>query len=227
MTDATVTDRTAIPDSVLAELTSSFGLEEVRGRAYLADGLMNANWRVDTSAGVFALKRVTDVSLDRLARNLEVLASLATDGVPVSAPVPTGSGSLVAEVGGGVWCLFPWAAGAHLRGVDLSLSQAASLGVHLGRLHEGLGRACDRGLLPAVPETVTADVTTPEHAVEKSERLSRAVGDKGTGSAFDAAATVALEQRGVLIRNHAGRRPQDEVPAGPHGWTHGDVRDLH
>ncbi|MFJ2704533.1 hypothetical protein ACIO3R_15215 [Streptomyces sp. NPDC087428] len=82
-------------------------------------------------------------------------------------PLHTDSLALVAEVGGGVWCLFPWAAGTHLGGVDLSLSQAASLGAHLGRLHEGLGRACDRGLLPAVPETVTADVTTPERAVEK------------------------------------------------------------
>ncbi|MFD7314342.1 phosphotransferase [Streptomyces sp. NPDC056730] len=223
MTDASVTDRTEIQASVLAELTSAFGLEEVRERCYLADGLMNANWKVDTPAGVFALKRVTDVALDQLVRNLGVLASLASDGIPVVAPVCTDSGALVAEAGGGVWCLFPWAAGAHLRGVDLSLSQAASLGAHLGRLHKGLGRACDRGLL-AMPETVTADVTTQERAVEKLERLSGAVGDKGTGSAFDAAATVALEKRGVLIRKHAGRRPHDEVPAGPQGWTHGDVQ---
>ncbi|MGX1851700.1 phosphotransferase [Streptomyces sp. NPDC055299] len=224
VTDTTVTGRTEIPGSVLAELTRAFGLGEVRERRYLADGLMNANWKMDTAAGAFALKRVTDVPLDRLRRNLGVLASLADDGFPVAAPMVTGSGALVAEVGGGVWCLFPWVAGTHVRGVDLSLSQAASLGAHLGRLHEGLGRACDRGLLPAVPETVTAGVTTPERAVEKSEWLSAAVGDKGTGSAFDTAAAAALEQRRVLISKHAGRRPQDEVPAGGHGWTHGDVQ---
>ncbi|WP_395369330.1 phosphotransferase [Streptomyces tubercidicus] len=224
VTDATVTDRTEIPGSVLAELTSVFRLGEVRERRYLADGLMNANWKVETLAGVFALKRLTDVPLDRLRRNLGVLASLADDGLPVAAPAVTGSGALVAEVGGGVWCLFPWVPGTHGRGVDLSLSQAASLGAELGRLHEGLGRACDRGLLPAVPETVTAEVTTPERAVEKSERLSAAVGDRGTGSAFDTAAAAALEQRRVLIGKHADRRPQDEAPAGGHGWTHGDVQ---
>ncbi|MFI9039433.1 phosphotransferase [Streptomyces sp. NPDC053726] len=224
MTDATAEDSTDIPGSVLAELTSTFGLGEVRKQRYLTDGLMNANWKVDTAAGVFALKRVTDVSLDRLVRNLGVLDSLASGGVPASAAVPTASGSLVAEVGGGVWCLFPWVAGSHIRGVDLSLSQAASLGAHLGRLHEGLDRACDKGLLPAVPETLTADVTTPERAAEKAERLSGAVGNKGVGTAFDSAALAALKQRRVLISRHAGRRPQGEVPAGRHGWTHGDVQ---
>ncbi|MGW6054828.1 phosphotransferase [Streptomyces sp. NPDC055189] len=224
MTDATAKDSTDIPGSVLAELTSTFGLGEVRKQRYLTDGLMNANWKVDTATGVFALKRVTDVSLDRLVRNLGVLDSLAFDGVPASAPVPTASGSLVAEVGGGVWCLFPWVAGSHLRGVDLSLSQAASLGVHLGRLHEALDRACDKGLLPAVPETVPADLTTPERAVEEAERLSGAVGNEGAGTAFDMVAMAALEQRRVLIGKHADRRPRNEGPAGRHGWTHGDVQ---
>ncbi|WP_328582375.1 phosphotransferase [Streptomyces sp. NBC_00370] len=224
MTDATAKNSTDIPDSVFVELTSTFGLGEVRERRYLADGLMNENWKVDTAAGVFALKRVTDVSHDRLVRNLGVLDSLASDGIPASAPVPTASGSLVAEVGGGVWCLFPWVTGSHLRGVDLSLSQAASLGVHLGRLHEGLDRARDKGMLPAVPETVPADVTTPKRAVEKAERLSGAVGNKGACTGFDVAAMAALEQRRVLISKHAGRRPQSGVPAGRHGWTHGDVQ---
>ncbi|WP_405626835.1 phosphotransferase [Streptomyces sp. NBC_01396] len=224
VTDATRADRTDIPGSVLAELADAFGIEEVRERRYLADGLMNVNWKVDTPVGPFALKRVTDVSLDRLSRNLGVLAALAGDGIPVSAPVTTSAGSLVAEVGGGVWCLFPWAAGAHVRGIDLSLSQAASLGVQLGRLHVSLGRACGRGLLPVVPDAVTAEVTSPEQAVEKSHRLTAAVADKGTGSAFDVAAVAALDQRRELIAEHADRCPRQATPEGAHGWTHGDVQ---
>ncbi|KAB1978614.1 phosphotransferase [Streptomyces triticiradicis] len=224
MTDGTVADRTDIPGSVLAELADAFGVGEVRERRYLAEGLMNANWRLDTSAGRFALKRVTDVSPDRLSRNLGVLAALADDGVPVSAPVATAAGSLVAEVGDAVWCLFPWAAGVHVRGVDLSLAQAASLGVHLGRLHVSLVRACGRGLLPSVPDTVTADVTSPERAVEKSRRLSMAVTDKGTGSSFDTVVTATLDHRRALIVRYADRRPQHTAPEGAHGWTHGDVQ---
>ncbi|MFD4696555.1 phosphotransferase [Streptomyces niveus] len=224
MTEATAMNRTDIPGSVFAELTSVFGLGKVREERYLADGLMNANWKVDTAAGVFALKRVTDVSLDWLVRNLGVLDALAGEGLPVSAPASTVSGALVAEVGGGVWCLFPWVSGSHLRGVDLSLSQAALLGTHLGRLHEALGRACSSGLLPAVPETVTSGVATPERAVEKSERLSGLVQDKRAGTAFDTAAAVSLEQRRALIGKYADWRPQGEVPGGGHGWTHGDVQ---
>lgn len=224
MTDSTVADRTDIPGSVLAELADAFGVGEVREPRHLADGLMNVNWKVDTPAGAFALKRVTDVPLDRLSRNLSILAALAEDGIPVSAPVTTTAGSLVAEVGGGVWCLFPWAAGAHVRGIDLSLTQAASLGAHLGRLHVSLGRVCGRGLLPVVPDAVAADLTLPEGAVEKSRRLSAAVAEKGVGSAFDVAASVALDHRRMLISKHADLRPQLGTPEGAHGWTHGDFQ---
>ncbi|NUR04599.1 MAG: phosphotransferase [Streptomyces sp.] len=224
VTDATVADRTDIPGSVLTELARAFGIGEVWERRYLADGLMNVNWKVDTPVGSFALKRVTDVSPDRLSRNLGVLAALAGDGIPVSAPAATADGSLVAEVGGGVWCLFPWTAGAHVRGIDLSLSQAASLGAHLGRLHVSLGRACGRSLLPVVPDAVTAEVTSPEQAVGRSHRLTAAVVDKGTDSAFDEAAAAALHRRRALIAKHAELRPRQAIPEGAHGWTHGDVQ---
>lgn len=222
--DATVAARSDIPDSALSELIDAFDLGGVRERRYLADGLMNANWRLDTLAGQFALKRVTDVSPERLQRNLRVLAALAADGVPVSAAVPSASGSLVAQVGGGAWCLFPWVAGSHVRGVDLSPALVSALGAHLGRLHVSLSRACGRGLLPGVPETIIADITSPERAVEKAERLSAAVRDKGTGSDFDQAAAAALDHRKALIFKHADHRPRSTTPQGDHGWTHGDVQ---
>ncbi|UXY32567.1 phosphotransferase [Streptomyces sp. HUAS TT20] len=222
--DATAAGRGDIQDGVLAELIDIFGIGEVRERRCLADGLMNANWRLDTAAGRFALKRVTDVSLDRLRRNLGVLRALAADGVPVSAPFHTLSGALVAQVDGGTWCLFPWVTGSHVRGIDLSLPQVASLGAHLGRLHLSLGRSCDQGLLPAVPETITAEVTSPERAVEKAERLSAAVLDKGTGSEFDKATVAALDRRRASVFEHADRRPRSVPLKGGHGWTHGDVQ---
>ncbi|WAZ21303.1 phosphotransferase [Streptomyces cinnabarinus] len=224
MTDATAAARSDISMSVLGELIDAFGLGDVGERHYLVDGLMNANWGLDTSAGRFALKRVTDVSLERLQRNLRVLAALGADDVPVSAPSPTLSGSLVAQVDGGAWCLFPWVAGSHVRGVDLTLSEASALGGHLGRLHVSLSRACDRGLLPGVPETITADVTSPERAVEKAERLTAAVRDKGTGSDFDKDAAVSLDHRRVLVSKYADHRPRSATPEGDHGWTHGDVQ---
>ncbi|MGV9873660.1 phosphotransferase, partial [Streptomyces cellulosae] len=65
MIDATVAARSDIPGSALSELIDAFDLGGVRERRYLADGLMNANWRLDTLAGQFALKRVTDASPER------------------------------------------------------------------------------------------------------------------------------------------------------------------
>ncbi|WP_245790658.1 phosphotransferase [Streptomyces monashensis] len=224
MIDATVAARSDIADSVLSELIDAYDLGGVRERRYLADGLMNANWRLDTPVGSFALKRVTDASLERLQRNLGVLAALGAEGVPVSAPILTISGSLVAQVGGGAWCLFPWVAGSHVRGVDLTLIQVNALGVHLGRLHASLGRACGRGLLPGVPETISADVTSPERAVEKAGRLSAAVRDKGTGSDFDKEVAAALDHRRALVFKYADHRPRSSTPEGDHGWTHGDVQ---
>ncbi|MEU0740729.1 phosphotransferase [Streptomyces sp. NPDC006134] len=224
MIDATVAPRSDIADSALAELSEVFALGDVQERCYLAGGLMNANWRLDTLAGQFALKRVTDVSMGRLQRNLGVLDALGAEGVPVAAPVPTVSGSLVAQVGGGAWCLFPWVAGAHVRGVDLTLSQVRALGAHLGRLHASLGRACGRGLLPGVPKTITTDDTSPERAVEKAERLSAAVRDKGTDSDFDQAAATALDHRRALVLKYADHRPRSVTPEGDHGWTHGDLQ---
>ncbi|MFC5660414.1 phosphotransferase [Streptomyces nogalater] len=224
MIDATAAARSDIAESVLGELIDAFGLGEVRERRYLAGGLMNANWRLDTPVGRFALKRVTDVSLERLQRNLGVLAALSAEGVPVSAPVPTISGALAAQAGGGAWCLFPWVAGSHVRGVDLTLPQVGALGAELGRLHLSLGRACGRGLLPGVPETIIAEITSPERAVEKAERLSAAIRDKGTDSHFDKKVAVALERRRTLVFKHADQRPRSVRPEGGHGWTHGDVQ---
>ncbi|MFE7659557.1 phosphotransferase [Streptomyces celluloflavus] len=224
MTDATVTDRTHIPAADLAELISAFDLGDVLDRRHLAEGLMNVNWRLETPAGPFALKRVTDVPLDGLRRNLAVLSSLAADGIPVCAPVTTASGDSVAEISDDGYCLFPWSAGEHIRGIELPLSQATALGAHLARLHVALGRTVGQQALPTVPDTVTADVTAPERAVQKADRLAAAVRARGTGDTFDAIAADALEQRRVLLDKHAHLRPEGDTPAGPHGWTHGDFQ---
>ncbi|WP_328763164.1 MULTISPECIES: phosphotransferase [unclassified Streptomyces] len=224
MTDATVTGRAHIPAADLAELISAFDLGDVLDRSHLAEGLMNVNWRVETPAGPYALKRVTDVPLDRLRRNLAVLSSLAADGIPVCAPVTTASGDTVAEISGDGYCLFPWSAGEHIRGTDLPLSQVAALGTHLARLHVALGRTAGGQELPAVPDTVAADVTAPERAVQKADRLAAAMRARSAGDAFDAVAADALEQRRVLLDKHARLRPEGDTPAGPHGWTHGDFQ---
>jgi aminoglycoside phosphotransferase (APT) family kinase protein len=75
-----------------------------------------------------------------------------------------------------------------------------------------------------VPDTVVADVTAPERALQKADRLTAAVLARGAGDAFDAVAKHFLEQRSALLAEHSHLRPQSDAPVGPHGWTHGDFQ---
>ncbi|MEU5921078.1 phosphotransferase [Streptomyces sp. NPDC047141] len=162
--------------------------------------------------------------LDRLRRNLAVLPPLAEAGIPVIVPLVDSSGGVVVEVGESGYCLFPWARGAHVRGVDLPLAQVQRLGAVLAELHLALGPAAETGGLSAVPLTLTAHVVTPEQTSEKTDRLAAAARDHGPGDAFDAAVLVALAKRRVLLAEYAALRPEGGVPAGPYGWTHGDFQ---
>ncbi|MFI8514044.1 phosphotransferase [Streptomyces sp. NPDC085460] len=224
MSDAYAEGRIQVSTEDLGELIKEFGLGEIVARRHLTDGLMNVNWRLDTAAGVFVLKRVTDVPLDRLRRNLATLPALAKAGVPVVPPVEAPSGGVVVEVGGSGYCLFPWVRGAHVRGVDLPLAQVRRLGAELATLHLALRRAAGNGVLPTLPEAMTADVVTPGRAMEKADRLAAAARARGVGDSFDAVALDALAKRQTLLDRYAPLRPEDDVPAGPHGWTHGDFQ---
>ncbi|MCG7523368.1 phosphotransferase [Streptomyces sp. OfavH-34-F] len=224
MTNAHVASRHRIPFPDLAELIKEFDLGDVVDWRHLADGLMNVNWQLDTPRGTFALKRVTDVPLDRLRRNLAALPDLAEAGIPVVVPVVGSSGGVVVEVGGSGYCLFPWARGAHVRGVDLPLAQVRRLGTVLAKLHLALGHAAETGVLSVVPVSLTADVVTPEQVSEKADRLAAAARAHRSGDSFDTAALDALARRRVLLAEYAAMRPEGDVPAGPYGWTHGDFQ---
>lgn len=126
--------------AVLPTLSRVFGLGEVHDRQFLEHGLMNRNWRLETDAGAYAVKEITDVPLPQLRRNLAVLVDLAREGIPVPAPRPAVGGDLVVEVGGHGYCVLPWLEGEHVQGTDLTLGQARDLGVLLARLHVGLRR---------------------------------------------------------------------------------------
>ncbi|MFK0227674.1 hypothetical protein ACIQUL_18105 [Streptomyces sp. NPDC090303] len=126
MTNAHGARRHRIPSDDLAELIKEFGLEDVVDRRHLADRLMNVNWQLATPRGTFALKRIMDVPLDSLRRNLAVLPALAEAGIPVIVPVVGSSGGVVVEVGESGYCLFRWAQGVSMNESSRETTAAAA-----------------------------------------------------------------------------------------------------
>ncbi|MEU2956251.1 phosphotransferase [Streptomyces xanthochromogenes] len=218
MTDETLRDHVLL--GALPDLATAFGLPEAREHRFLAEGLMNLNWRIDTEQASYAVKRITDVPVAKVRRNLGVLSHLAADGLPVPAPLATPDGTHVVEVAGHHYCVFPWVDGGHVPGINLTAEQAHELGVLLARLHESL-KEHGPGPLPEQPPT--AKVTAPDQAAATADRLL-ALMPPDSADPFDRTAARALEERKILLDKHADAHPAGSVPAGPYGWTHGDFQ---
>ncbi|MGW1642183.1 phosphotransferase [Streptomyces lavendulae] len=203
--------------AALPVLAHKFRIGQVREYRYLAEGLMNRNYRIETTSGVYAVKEIGDVPLDRVRRNLGVLPHLAAEGVPVPVALTSDSGETVVETGGHGYCVLPWVAGSHVEGTDLPVYQARDLGVLLGQLHEGL-----RHHVPApVPEhPPTAKVRPAARAVEAAQALMTRL----PKTPFGKAAEEALRGRLELLAGFDVRPPAGEEPAGSFGWTHGDFQ---
>nr|WP_257584155.1 phosphotransferase [Streptomyces sp. TLI_146] len=217
MTDATQEDDLL---AALPTLSQVFGLGDVCDRQFLAHGLMNRNWRLETAAGTYAVKEIVDVPLPRVRRNLAVLVDLAREGIPVPAPLPAEGGDVVVEVGGHGYCVLPWVDGEHVQGTDLSLDQVRDLGALLARLHEGLRRHGPGPVPESAPAAKVRDVAEADQAA--AALLVRLPPEPVTD--FDKAAIEALHDRRALLARYAVARPESEVPAGPYGWTHGDFQ---
>ncbi|WP_405085978.1 phosphotransferase [Microbispora sp. NBC_01389] len=220
MTELT-TPTPTITDRELAHVLAAFRTGPAHRVAFLPDGMMNRNWRVDTPDGVFALKQIIDVTPANARRSLNVLGALAAAQVPVCPPRPTRDGDVVAEIDGRAFCLLPWAHGEHRHGASLTPGQAAHLGAVLAHLHIHLAGA---GL--SEPERPTAKVTDPHAAAGEADRFLRVIDALPEPTGFDADTRNLLMQRKDLIAAHAHHRPATTEPAGPVGWTHGDVQPL-
>lgn len=224
MTEQVVAPVLDAPTSDLMKLAFAYELGAVHHARYLADGLMNRNWRIDADRGAFALKQIVDVPLATARRNLRVLGLLAADGVPVCAPVRSVDGDVVVEVDGRGYCLLPWLQGGHPRGTELSLDRVRDLGVVLARVHQSLNRLTPDAGLPDPPATLRARVTAPTAAVAEADRYLAKIAALESPQRFDQAVPATLERRKRLLAAHGHERPVDDVPRGPFGWTHGDFQ---
>lgn len=204
-------------------ICEAFTLGVPTAAKFLAEGLMNRNWRVVTGQGMFAVKQIHDGPVTQVRRNLRAATALGSAGLPVCGPLLTADGDPVAEVAGHSYCVFPWVAGTHRLGTDLSLDEACHLGSTLGGIHRALAGLTS--LLDAPPASLRSKVVTAEAALAEATRFGTlAASQLGGSSAFDDEVTVWLDQRKHLIEAHGGQGPGNDVPAGPVGWTHGDVQ---
>lgn len=205
-------------------MADAYELGNVHSVRYLAEGLLNRNWKITTDKGVFALKEVVNTPVDKLRRSLTVLSTLETAGLPVCAPYLSPKSEPLVTVGDRSYCLLPWVEGTHRPGVELHENEAHALGALLGRIHHGL--ADPAVSLGAVGERPKAKVTAPEAALAEADRFLGVIAHMDAPDAFDQAAKQALAQRKKLIAAHADQRPADQAPRGPWGWTHGDFQPL-
>jgi Ser/Thr protein kinase RdoA (MazF antagonist) len=205
-------------------VAEGFGLGQVHEVVFLPSGMMNRNWRLETSEGVFALKEVVDVPVVRARRSLNTLRALAVAGLPVCDPRLASSHDVVVEVEDRTYCLLPWTTGTHRAGMDLEIPEAAALGALLGRLHCALA-APSTGLDMVVAPPL-ARVTDAEAAAAEADRFLGIIDGLESPEAFDVAAAEALEHRKALLIDHAAARPADKIAWGPVGWTHGDFQPL-
>ncbi|WP_030857659.1 phosphotransferase [Streptomyces sp. NRRL S-37] len=97
--------------AVARVLDRSYGLGTHRAWALNRESV-NTVWRVTTSRGEYALKRLgRDVSPQWTAFEHAALPRLTAAGIPVAVPVPTAEGSSSAVHDGSVWQLRPWREG--------------------------------------------------------------------------------------------------------------------
>ncbi|WP_431934072.1 phosphotransferase [Nonomuraea jabiensis] len=210
----------------LPAIQEAFGLGIINAEdlTYLPDGMMNRNWRVCTGRGTYALKQILDVPLGMARRNLRVQAMLAADGVPACVPEVSIDGDLVVEAADRGYCLLPWAEGSHLPGPQLSLEQASQLGQLTGHIHHRLNDLSPESGLAPVTAAPRSTIIDQGAAIAEADRYLRLISSLEAQLPFDVTVAELLEQRKILLQEYGERRPASDSPAGPAGWTHGDLQ---
>jgi Ser/Thr protein kinase RdoA (MazF antagonist) len=185
-------------------------------------GLLNQGWRVTTSKGRYFLKHylAADTADPRIiVRQHRATRRLARLGLPATPPLPDRSGETVTVAGGRGYALFPWIEGRHREGTELSECQSRRLGTLLGLVHTGLARIQP---VPPAQRHPSADAEGTHAQIDQLLALARR---HRPFDAFDRLAVHRLQERRVLLRRYAHRRPP--AAEGPAiGWVHGDFHPL-
>lgn len=202
-------------DSV-RRIAAAHQLGTVQRYAPLPTGYLNGNYRVETDAGHFFVKRHTRIGLARLERQHRLLATLQTRGLSVGAPLRDRQGQTWTVVNHLPVEVCPWTAGGHREGASLTERECVALGGLLGQIHRLLddlgGPQPQPFLLPPIP--VQQALTQADHVL----RLARA---HAPHDAFDEVAEAYLTFTSEQLRAYHGKATAD-VCLTPWQLTHGD-----
>jgi Ser/Thr protein kinase RdoA (MazF antagonist) len=196
-------------DAIAAEiLRQTWGLDEGRLQL-LAQGLINATWRVDLpDARRFALQRVNPVFPAAVNGDIHrVTAQLQANGLTTPLLVATPAGEYWLESDNGTWRLMTWVDGVS-RDSLATADQASAAGALLGRFHRAL-------------DDMPHQFANPRLGVHDTARhlrqLREALAEHSDHADF---ARVEILAKEILAL--AARLP--EVPATPDRVVHGDPK---
>ena len=128
---------TNIGDAALALLARDFALGDVRALRPLAAGTINSNFELDCARGRMFVRVNEGKSEADVAWEAQLVAALATYGVPAPPPLAARDGRRYAPLlDTDKWVsVFPWRDGVHLRADDVTVERARTFGAALARLH--------------------------------------------------------------------------------------------
>ncbi|MEU6860314.1 phosphotransferase [Glycomyces sp. NPDC046736] len=212
---------TSSPTAGTDAIARAYGLGEIRAVRYLANGILNRNWRLETERGVFALKELDELSPEAARQSLRLMPKLAAAGVPVVSAVPSLSGAVVVEIDGGAYYLAPWVEGGHPRGDEMDPGRSFHMGAVIGRIHRALADPVMGLRTPARPEYPVAD---PGKARARIQEYLALIEARPEPDEFDRAVVPLLHERLELLAAHTVSRPEFATYE-PYGWIHGDCQN--
>jgi homoserine kinase type II len=182
---------------------------------------MNANWAIDTGDGRrLFVKQIHDVGAEQSLLQHAAVTALTDRGIPALPPLPTREGRTLIEHDSHLYAVFPWIEGVHVSGPQMSRSQAAHVGVLLGRIHRELA-----AVLPAVPDRMQIPVRTLAQACAGYARYAALIAQRQVPDEFDEFAAEQLAIRSQLLHRVQASMPDGSLALGPAGWTHADYHD--
>lgn len=190
----------------ILEVLHRYGLEAVGEPAAVADSVLNANYRVETTDGArFVRFHRKTRTRERLELEHDASAWAGAHGIPVVGAIADSSGRWLHSLTNQFVAIYPWLEGSHYRRGAMTLDQAAVLGEMHGRLHATLREFEDPRLSK---EMAGADWDRAE-ALEMLGRIDDLIRYYPAASAEQLALQEGVRYQMELLDSPAGRPVAD------------------